>query len=105
MDVLQRIQRLVRDGYYQFTFKALDEMAADGLYPNDVLEAIHNARWITKVLHSANPSRPRARERLYVIESFNNAGSLLYTKGKIVRELQAEVFYILVSAKVSTRSS
>ena len=92
----------MRDGYYQFTLKAFEEMAVDGLYPSDVVESIGNARTITKVLHSTKLSRPREKERLYVIESFNNAGALLYTKGKILREPQGEVFYVLVSSKIST---
>jgi len=104
MDVLQRIQRLVRQGYFQFTLKALDEMSVDGLYPSDVVESIGNARTVTKTLRSNKPFRLREKERLYVIESFNNTGTLIYTKGKILREPQGEVFYILVSAKISTRS-
>jgi len=32
---------------------------------------------------------------------FTYGGTLLYTKGKIAREAGREVFYVLISAKVS----
>jgi hypothetical protein len=41
--------------------------------------------------------------KLYVIKSFSFSGTLIYTKGAIVREAGQEVFYILVSAKIATR--
>lgn len=104
MDVLSRIQRLVRRGWVRFTEKAEDEIDADGLEPEDVLESILNATVITKTLRSRSPKRRRSSEKLYVIESCNNAGTLIYTKGAIVRENGRTVYYIFVSAKRSTRS-
>jgi len=102
VDVLQRIKRLVLTGHYRFTIKALDEMAVDVLTPNDVVESIGNARRIEKTLRSRPTLPGHERERLYVIQSYDNDGTLIYTKGKIFREPQGEVFYILVSAKIST---
>ncbi len=102
MDILERIKRLVLLGHYQFTLKALDEMAVDALYPNDVVESIGNAKRIEKTLRSRPALPGHERERLYVLQSYNNDGALIYTKGKIFREPQGEVFYILVSAKIST---
>ena len=38
----------------------------------------------------------------YVVKNFNFQGTLIYTKGAIVREPKGEVFYVLVSSKTST---
>lgn len=103
MDVLQRIKRLVLDGHIQFTLKALDEMAVDELYPDDVVESIENAGRIEKTLRSKSSLQGQKRERLYVIQSCNDNGTLIYTKGKIFPSPQGEVFYVLVSSKISTK--
>lgn len=38
----------------------------------------------------------------HVIESFNYQGTLIYTKGKFGREAGEEVYYLLISSKLST---
>jgi hypothetical protein len=43
-----------------------------------------------------------ASEKLYVIEGFNFQGTCIYTKGKIVREAEEEVYCLLISSKIST---
>ena len=101
MDILIRIKRLVAHGRYRLTYKASSELVADGLTPDDAAEAILNAQTIKKTLRSRAPHRPRG-EKLYVIENFNYAGSLIYTKGRFSREAGEEFYYILISAKRST---
>ena len=102
MDVLLRIKRLVFQGRVRFTEKARDEMEVDALSPSEVIESILNAQMINKVLRSRSSQRRNVRERLYVIKSFSFSGTLVYSKGAIVREAGREVFYILVSAKIAT---
>jgi hypothetical protein len=102
MDVLVRIKRLVLHGWVRFTQKARDEMDADDLTVDDVVESIVNAQAVAKVLRSRSGSRRHAGEKLYVIKSFTFSGTLVYTKGAIVREAQREVFYVFVSAKRAT---
>jgi hypothetical protein len=82
--------------------KARTEMRADGLFATDVVEAILNAQAISKVIRSRSIRRQSAHEKLYVIKSHNYSGTLLYTKGKIDRRGQIEVFYVFISAKVPT---
>jgi hypothetical protein len=103
VDVLLRIKRLVARGRVRFTRKALIEMAADGLERGDVAEAILNARRVRKVIRSTSTARRIGREKLYVIESFSFTGTLIYTKGTIAARPEGEVFYVLISAKLSTR--
>jgi hypothetical protein len=102
METLLRIKRLVVRGHIRFTVKAYAEMDADDLGTADVSESILNAQAIDKTLRSRSPARPSRTEKLYVIKSFNYSGTLIYTKGKIAREPEGEVFYVLVSAKVAT---
>ena len=102
MDTLLRIKRLVLRGRVRFTEKARDEMDRDGLSAGDVAEAIVNAQTIEKTLRSRSRRRRHAEEKLYVIKSFSYNGTLIYTKGTIVREEDHEVFYIFVSAKIAT---
>ena len=102
MDVLARIKRLVASGAYRFTDKARDELENDGLLRQDVVESILNAQSIKKTLRSTSPRRQSAAERLYVIESFNYSGTLIYTKGKITREQGVAVYYLLISSKRAT---
>jgi len=56
------------------------------------------------VAHSQDPRRGRVSEKLYVIESFNYRGALLYTKRKIAREAGEEVYYFFILAKASRYS-
>ena len=102
MDILQRIKRLVALGRYKATIKAEEELVADGLQVQDAVEAILSARDIKKVLRSTSIWRSRADEKLYVIEGVNFTGTLIYTKGAIKREEAGEVFYVLISSKIST---
>ena len=102
MDALLRIKRLVLRGDVRFTEKARDEMDRDALTADDVIESIANAQAIDKTVRSRSRSRRHPGEKLYVIKSFNYDGTLIYTKGTIVREEDRETFYVFVSAKVAT---
>jgi len=86
-------------GRYAFSEKAQLEMEVDSLTELDVAESILNAVAIYKRLRSGSPKRARAREYLYVIQSTNLAGLPIYTKGKLVKELNQERYYFLVSSK------
>ncbi len=85
MDVLLRIKRLVLRGWIRFTEKARDEMETDGLSAADVIESIANAQAIAKTLRSRSRAKRYVGEKLYVIKSFSYDGTLVYTKGAIVR--------------------
>ena len=100
-DVLVRIKRAVLSGRYAFSDKARLEMEADALSELDVAESILNANDIYKRLRSRSRQR-RGREYLYVIQSANLDGLLIYSKGKLVSEDGEEVYYFLVSSKRST---
>lgn len=100
MDVLVYIKGLVVSGRIRFTHKAREEMGLDDLDPLDVIESIITARSIAKVLRSKSSRRGHASEKLYVIKSFSNKGTPIYTKGKIDREAGEDVFYVLISAKI-----
>lgn len=101
MDVLVRIKRLVLQGRIRFTSKAKEEMKADDLGATEVIESIVTAQAIAKTLRSRSPHRSRASEKLYVIKSLSYNGTPIYTKGKIAREAGQEVFYVLISAKLT----
>jgi hypothetical protein len=104
MDTLLQIKRMVARGHVRFTDKARHEMEVDGLDAPEIVESILNAQTIDKVLRSSSSRRRHSQERLYVIKSFSFSGTLIYTKGAIVREAGQDVFYIFVSAKIATRS-
>jgi YgiT-type zinc finger domain-containing protein len=97
MDPLLRIKRLVVRGFVRFTEKARLELEADGLEPEDALEAILSAPGIQKVLRSRSPRRAATRETLYVIVGTSFSGFPVYTKGVIRKEGGQDVLYILVS--------
>jgi hypothetical protein len=99
MDVLIRIKRAVLAGRYVFTEKARIEMETDDLTEVDIAESILNADAIYKRLKSTSPSRKRRREYLYVIQSTNLDGLVIYTKGKLVEAAGVETYYFLVSSK------
>lgn len=101
MEVLVRIKRLIAGRKYRFSEKALDELDRDGLVPQDAIESVLNAQTIAKSIKSTSPQQRRAREMLYVIESFSYTGQLIYTKGKIAREAGETVYYFFISAKAS----
>jgi len=101
MDIFVRIKRLVVARRVVFTEKAETEMDADSLTPELVYESILNAPAIFKVLRSRNPRTKRV-ERLYVIKGMTFDGLDIYTKGKILTQEEADVFYVLISSKRST---
>jgi hypothetical protein len=102
MDPLLRIKRLVLHGRVRLTEKAQAEMERDSLDADEVVESILNARAISKTLRSRSESRARPREKLYVIQSYSFSGTPIYTKGKILREAEHEVFHLLVSSKIAS---
>ena len=74
-------------------------MEADSLTELDVAESILTSVAISKVLRSTSLRRKRSGERLYVIQSTNLSGLLIYTKGKLVPEVEVETYYFLISSK------
>jgi hypothetical protein len=98
-DILVRIKRAVLAGNYNFSKKARIEMEADGLDDLDIVESILNAVAIYKKIRSTSPSRSKAKEYLYIIQSTNLDGVAIYTKGKLVREAGEDTFYFLISSK------
>lgn len=100
-DPLTKIKRLILSGQYRFTLKAERERLADGLSETDVLESIMTAKCIQKALRSRSYHAAFYGEKLFVIESSNFSGILIYTKGAIRRIGREETFYILISSKRS----
>jgi hypothetical protein len=98
-DILTRIKRAVLAGHYAFSEKARIEMEADSLTELDVAESILNAVAIYKKLRSHSASRTRSKEYLYVIQSTNLDGLMIYTKGRLVPEANTETYYFLISSK------
>ena len=101
VETLVRIKRAVLSGHYAFSEKARVEMETDGLTELDVAESILNAIAIYKRLRSQNP-RTGEREYLYVINSTNLEGLMVYSKGKLVRERGEDRYYFLISSKRAT---
>ena len=97
-DVLVRIKRAVLAGHYAFS-EARIEMETDRLTESDVAESIINAVAIYKRLRSRSSLRPRRIEYLYVIQSINFEGIIVYSKGKLLTEGGEDRFYFLVSSK------
>lgn len=75
------------------------ELDADGLTELDAIESILNAVAIYKKLRSTSPRRKQAKEYLYVIQSTNLDGLVIYTKGKLVSVDGQDKFYFLISSK------
>lgn len=98
-DTLTRIKRAILAGHYAFSEKASLELEADGLTELDVVESIVNAIAIYKTIRSRSPYRKAAREHLYIIQSTNLDGMMIYTKGKLVQEAGIETYYFLISSK------
>lgn len=98
-NVLIRIKRALLSGRYLFSEKARIEMRADGLTELDVIESLLNAVAIYKTLRSRSPFRQQTREYLYVIQSTNLEGLMIYSKGKLVQKGGAETYYFLISSK------
>ena len=91
-DVLVRIKRAVLAGRYAFSEKARIEMETDRLTESDVAESIINAVAIYKRLRSRSSLRSRRIEYLYVIQSTNFEGIMVYSKGKLITESGADRF-------------
>ena len=98
-DILTRIKRAVLAGHYAFSEKARIEMETDCLTELDVAESILNAVAVYKRLRSHSGPSPQSREYLYVIQSTNLEGLMIYTKGKLVRQGDTETYYFLISSK------
>lgn len=98
-NILVRIKRAVLAGNYAFSEKARLEMEADGLTELDIAESILNAVAVYKRIRSRSPYRQHAREYLYVIQSTNLDGLMIYTKGKLAKEADEEKYYFLISSK------
>ena len=99
MNVLIRIKRAVLAGRYVFSEKARSEMETDDLIEADIAESIVNAHAIYKRVRSTSPARQRRREYLYIIQSPNSNGLVIYTKGRPVEAAGVETYYFLVSSK------
>ena len=98
-DVLVRIKREVLSGRYVFSEKARIEMEVNGITELDVVESIINALAIYKKIPFRSPFRKHYRENLYVIQSTNLDGIMIYSKGKLVREADTETYYFIISSK------
>jgi hypothetical protein len=97
--ILVRIKRSILAGRYAFSEKARIEMESDRLTESDVAESIINAVAIYKRLRSRSRQRSSRNEYLYVIQSTNLEGVMVYSKGKLVREQREDHYYFLISAK------
>jgi hypothetical protein len=100
MDELATIKRLIIQGRYAFTEKALTEIDRDHLTEELVIESILNAQFM-KVKKTISPYKKHKDERVYIIESFTYSGLLLYTKGVVKKESDGDKFYLLISSKRS----
>jgi hypothetical protein len=98
MDTLVRIKRCALANRIRLTKKARDELETDSLDLIDIRESLMNAMKIYKTIRSTNP-RTHQREYLYIIQSYNFSGILIYTKGKLLTEQATDTFYLLVSGK------
>ncbi len=98
-DILVRIKRAVLAGNFLFSEKARLEMEIEGITELDVAESILNAVAIYKKLRSQSPFRQKSKEYLYIIQSTNLDGQLIYSKGKLVKEAGEENYYFLISSK------
>lgn len=98
-NILVRIKRAVLSGRYAFSEKARLEMETDGIAELDVAESILNAVAIYKRIRSRSPLHKEKKEYLYIIQSTNLEGLMIYTKGKLVRESGEETYYFLISSK------
>ena len=102
-DTLRRINHAVHDGNYVFSEKAVIEMEADGLTEHDVVTSILSAPGIYKTMRSLSTYRRHRLEYLHVILGVSSSGITIYTKGKLAREHDADVFYLLISSKRAKR--
>jgi hypothetical protein len=85
-DVLIRIKRAVLAGHNAFSENARIEMEADVITELDVIESIINSVAIYKRIRSRSAFRNKKVEYLYVIQSTNLEGLMIYSKGKLVSQ-------------------
>ena len=102
-DTLRRIKHAVHDGNYVFSEKAVIEMEADGLTEYDVVTSILSAPGIYKTIRSRSTYRHHRLEYLHVIVGASSNGLMIYSKGKLAREYDVDVFYLLISSKRARR--
>lgn len=101
MDILSKIKRLAIARKLIFTRKAEDERLLDGLTIDDIIQSITRAAAIKKIIRSKSSGRVLKKEKLYIIESPNLSGTWIYTKGTTRKTKDGDVFYVLVSSKMS----
>ena len=77
-------------------------MRDDNLTTTEVWESLLLATRIAKVIRSRHAPHGLGGEKLYVIKSSCLSGTQIYTKGTFRKDEDAEIFYILISSKVST---
>lgn len=102
MNILSQIKRLAIARKIVFTRKAEDERLLDELTIDDIIESISRATAIKKTVRSTSLRKASKKEKLFIIESPNLSGVWIYTKGTIRKTKTGDVFYILVSSKIST---
>jgi len=98
--VLTRIKGLVTTGRVVFSKKARIELALDDLTEDDGVESILNATEV-RAKRSRSKHRRQPRERVYIIVAPTNSGIEIYSKGTIRKKTGEEIFYFLISAKLS----
>ena len=98
--VLVRIKRLVLQGRYVFTQKALNEMDIDNLDEEDVIESILTAQFV-RTKRSTSEFKTSRREKIYIMESHSFSGTFIYTKGAIKGKGADARYYLLISSKRS----
>jgi hypothetical protein len=99
VDILTRIKQLVLRRQVIITIKAGLEMALEDLTEDEVFESIINARRIEKTLRSTSLAMAAHSEKLYVIKGRTYGNIEVYTKGKLLRDEESEIFYVLISSK------
>ena len=75
-------------------------MGRNNLTEHDVEESIRNATKV-RTKRSRSKHRRKLRERVYIIEAPTNSGIEIYSKGTIRKKAGEEIFYFLISAKLS----
>jgi len=98
MNILNHIKHLVFEQQIIFTEKAINELERDNLTQAMILEAIVYAPDIDKKIRSVNP-KTREHEYLYIIKGLSLDGTLIYTKGKLIKNKGVDKFYVLISSK------
>lgn len=98
-DILVKIKRAVLRGNYIFSEKARLEMELNRITDMDVVESIINAVAIYKKLRSTRILGNKKVDYLYIIQSPNLDGMVIYTKGKLMKDDESEKYYFIISSK------